>query len=152
MLKSAWDAEACEIEMSLFDRQVTVAINGEEIFPAWPIADPPYSNPPPRYPVRFGARGVKARVDTLQLFRDVYYTSQEDDKPFSLKENELYVLGDNSPVSLDSRRWKNGAVPLKLLLGKPFVVHLPSRQMEVRIGETHRHIRVPDFSRVRPIR
>ena len=152
VLRSEWDAEACEIEMSLIDRQVTVAVNGEEIFPAWPIADPPYTNPPPRYPVRFGSRGLAARVDTLQLFRDIYYTSQGDEKPFTLKENELYVLGDNSPVSLDSRRWDNGAVPLKLLLGKPFVVHLPSRQMEIRIGESLRHIRIPDFSRVRYIR
>ena len=152
VLRSEWDAEACEIDMSLIDRQVTVAVNEEEIFPAWPIAEPPSSHPPPRYPVRFGARGLAARVDTLQLFRDVYYTSEGAAKPFRLKENELYVLGDNSPVSLDSRRWDNGAVPLKLLLGKPFVVHLPSRQMEVRIGETVRHIRIPDFSRVRYIR
>ncbi len=152
VLRPEWDAEPCDVEMSLIDRQVTAAVNGEEIFPAWPIADPPDARPSPRYPVRFGAQGVAARLGALQLFRDVYYTSEEDAKPFFLKDGEIYVLGDNSPVSLDSRRWDNGAVPLKLLLGKPFVVHLPSRQMEIRIGETIRHIRVPDFSRVRYIR
>jgi len=141
-----------EIEMSLFDRQVTVAIDGDEVFPAWPIPGPRPERESPRYPVRVGSLGLAARVDSLRLFRDVYYTSEEDDAPFSLQDNELYVLGDNSPISLDSRRWKNGAVPLRLLLGKPFVVHLPSRQMKIRAGEAIRHIRIPDFSRIRYIR
>jgi hypothetical protein len=86
------------------------------------------------------------------MFRDVYYTSQPGDKPYTLEEDEFYVLGDNSPVSLDSRRWKDGAVPMRLLLGKPFVVHLPSQQMKIRIGDSIHHIRIPDFPRVRYIR
>ncbi len=151
-LQTAWETEPCQIEMSLIDRQVTVAINGEEIFPAWPIPEPLPAGEPPRFPVRLGSRGLAARVDSLQLFRDVYYTSKGDEKPFTLKNDELYVLGDNSPVSLDSRRWKNGAVPIRLLLGKPFVVHLPSRQMKIRIGDSIRHIRIPDFPRIRYIR
>lgn len=138
--------------MSLFDRQVTVAINGEEIFPAWPIPTPIPQNEAPRFPVRFGTHGLPVRVNSIKLYRDVYYTRKKEDKPFTLKEEELFVLGDNSPVSLDSRRWKNGAVPQKLLLGKPFVVHLPSRQMKVRLGESIRHIRIPNFSRIRYIR
>lgn len=151
-LKPEWENEPCQIEMSLFDRQVSVAIDGEEIFPAWPIPTPIPTKEAPRFPVRVGTRGLAARVDSLKLFRDVYYTSKGDEKPFPLKEDELYVLGDNSPISLDSRRWDNGAVPLRLLLGKPFVVHLPSRQMKIRLGESIRHIRVPDFSRIRYIR
>ncbi len=148
----ALEREPCRIEMSLFDRQVTVAINGKEPFEAWPIPTPMPTTEPPRFPVRFGSRGLVARVESLELFRDVYYTSKPDDKHFTLEDDELYVLGDNSPVSLDSRRWKDGAVPMRLLLGKPFVVHLPSKQMKIRIGETIRHIRIPDFPRVRYIR
>lgn len=142
----------CQIEMSLFDRQVTAAINGEEPFEAWEIPTPVPAHEPPRFPVRFGSRGLAARVKSLEVYRDVYYTSKPDDKPYTLEEEEFYVLGDNSPVSLDSRRWKDGAVPMQLLLGKPFVVHLPSRQMKIRIGDSIRHIRIPDFPRVRYIR
>jgi hypothetical protein len=151
-IETEWENAPCEIEMSLFDRQVTVAVNGEELFAPWPIEGPRPSKESPRFPVRFGSNGLEAKVDSLKLYRDVYYTTKGESQPFSLKNDELYVLGDNSPVSLDSRRWKNGAVPLHLLLGKPFVVHLPSRQMKIRLGKSVRHIRIPDFPRIRYIR
>jgi hypothetical protein len=62
------------------------------------------------------------------------------------------MLGDNSPVSSDSRCWPDGAVPERLLLGKPFVVHLPSRPGKLRIGDRMAYFRLPDFERMRPIR
>ena len=62
------------------------------------------------------------------------------------------MLGDNSPVSLDSRAWEHPAVPRDLLIGRPFVVHLPSRPQPVRWGQREVVVRVPDFSRVRYIR
>ncbi|NOY43332.1 MAG: hypothetical protein GXP26_16045 [Planctomycetes bacterium] len=35
----------------------------------------------------------------------------------SLGRGEYFLLGDNAPISVDSRRW--GPVPGRLLLGKP---------------------------------
>ena len=44
-----------------------------------------------------------------------------------LAAGQYYVLGDNSPVSEDSRRWPTGEVNAKLLVGKPLVVVTPAR-------------------------
>ena len=143
----------CEVlvEMSIADRQVIVALDSEPIFPPWLIGPPPEDAHPPRKPVRLGARGLRVRVDHLRLYRDVYYTETESG-PCQLGPNEYYVLGDNSPVSHDSRRWPQPAVHASLLLGKPFVVHLPSRQAKVTVGSMTRYIRIPDLPRIRYIR
>jgi signal peptidase I len=144
------------VEMSLFDRQVLVAVDGQPVFSPWPMPDDRRSakeqQRAPRQPVRFGAAGLDVQASALRLYRDVYYTPKGDPTPVQLGEDEYFVLGDNSPVSLDSRRWDQPAVPRRLFLGKPFIVHLPSKQMVVQIGESRRHIRVPDLSRIRYIR
>ncbi len=140
------------LEMSLFDRQITVALNGELPFAAVPLNELPDETPPPTQAVRFGARGLQAQVADLVLYRDVYYTHRDTDRPCQLGEAEYFMLGDNSPISLDSRRWPNGAVPERLFLGKPVVVHLPSKQVEFHLLGKAQTIRVPDFSRMRAIR
>ena len=141
-----------ELEMSLFDRQITVALNGALPFASVPLNELPDETPPPLKAVRFGANGLNARVADLVLYRDVYYTHRDTDRPCRLGEAEYFMLGDNSPISLDSRRWPNGAVPERLFLGKPVVVHLPSKQVEFHLFGRTQTIRVPDFSRIRPIR
>lgn len=145
-------AGPCTIEMSLFDRQVMVAWNGKDLLGPW-VFDVPESTPVPRYPIRFGAVGLDAVVSDLVVYRDVYYTSTRGRhgirKPYVLGDEELFVLGDNSPVSHDSRRWPDGAVPQRLLIGKPFLVHLPSKPGRLRIGGYEMLLRLPDWERVR---
>lgn len=143
------------IEMSLFDRQIMLAIDGE-----LPFAPVPYSavEGPRRMtatPVRIGAAGVDLHLTHLRLYRDVHYTAREhpgQQAVTRLGADEFYMLGDNSPVSLDSRAWHSPAIPRDLLIGKPFVVHLPSRQGQLEIAGKVYHFRIPDFSRVRYIR
>lgn len=146
-------AEPLELDFSLFDQQVVVAVNGV------PVHEPvPYDVPPARRalrrPVRIGASGVSFNVTSLKLFRDVYYTPREGHRQdgFVLDSDEFFVLGDNSPVSVDSRVWESPAVPRQALIGKPFVVHLPSRQGQIQWGGDLKYVRVPDFSRIRYIR
>jgi hypothetical protein len=62
------------------------------------------------------------------------------------------VLGDNSPVSFDSRSWDNPAITDEMFLGKPILVHLPSRPGEFQIGGHTLQVRIPDLSRIRYIR
>jgi len=139
------------IEMSLMDRQVLVAINGQTVFSPWDRPATDQNSRPPRRPVRIAARELAARVDDLQLFRDIYYTAKNGGGSFKLGENAYYVLGDNSPVSFDSRSWNHPAVTRDSFIGKPFLVHLPSRPGKIRLGRWKANIRVPDFSRIRYI-
>ena len=142
----------CSIEVSMFDQQLLVALDGQLLLGPWTFATPE-ATPAPREPVRFGASLLDAVVSNLVLYRDVYYTSARGrngvQRPYQLGDDELFVLGDNSPVSHDSRRWPDGAVPMKLLVGKPFLVHLPSKPGRLRIGPYDVQLRLPDWERLR---
>lgn len=148
--------QTVQLEVSLFDRQVLVAVDDQLVFDPWPLEPVSDSTPVPRHAVRMGARGIDVDIDSLQLYRDVYYTRGRArngvDSPYQLAEDEYFMLGDNSPVSSDSRNWANGAVRRHLLVGKPFLVHLPSRPGEIRVGDRSTYFRIPDFSRIRYIR
>ncbi len=181
---SLWAEWPLELELSTFDRQVTVAVNGqvlvqeqlpdqvETIDPMIPVAYQPPTIAIPGHsgegiPAMRGGSAAggtasigvfkgTARITSLRLFRDVHYTAEAGQhatsRPLSLGDDEFFMLGDNSPVSLDSRGWPDPVVPRRLLIGRPLVVHLPSRPGRLRIGNRVSHIRVPDFSRMRYIR
>ena len=144
------------LEVSLFDRQVAVALDGQDLLPHLDLPKADANRPPAKVPMQIGAIGLKARIDRIQTFRDVYYTRGKAingiDRPHVLGKDEYFMLGDNSSVSADSRNWPQGSVHKRLLVGKPFVVHLPSRPGKLRIGHSWTHFRIPDFSRVRYIR
>lgn len=105
--------------------------------------------------VRLEVAGSSAHVSRLVLLKDVYYTDADFNPPdcdlrerpgykhsgdsgwatrgqaVSLQEDEFFMLGDNSPHSLDSRLWWNRgprsfAVPRKNLIGKAFFVYWPA--------------------------
>jgi signal peptidase I len=144
------------IMTSVFDGQLVVGIDEQ------PLGEPlllPVSEKEPPAPwvervARIGARGAAISVRNLRLYRDVYYTPKNDaeGKKFTLADDEYFALGDNSPVSVDSRCWESPGVPARSLIGKPFVVHLPSRPGRIALGGKVTYVRVPDFSRVRYIR
>ena len=151
----SFDNNGGTIEFSLFDKQVLVSIDGKPVIAPWPF-EMSAGAQPPRIPVRFGARGLDIKVSRLKLYRDVYYTDARSrhavNRPYELKEDEFFVLGDNSPVSHDSRRWDNPVVNRSHLVGKPFLVHLPSKPGNLRIGNREMHLRLPDWERIRFLR
>ncbi len=144
--------EPLSLEMSLFDRQVLAAVNGREVFSGWPIPEESAKAEPPRIPARIGVRDGRITVSALRLFRDVYYTQKGMNLPCRMKDDEYFVLGDNSPVSVDSRSWSKPTVERRLFLGKPLVVHLPSRPGELRVAGHTKRVRIPDWERIRYIR
>lgn len=104
---------------------------------------------------QFQVNGGKLTVSELRLFRDVYYTPGRKRNAVQsdcvVPAKSYFVMGDNSPVSSDSRNWEQPFVPDHLLIGKPFIVHLPSRPGAVNAGSSRLSLRLPDFSRIRLI-
>ena len=128
---------------------------------AWALAQGYESQPPM---VRVGAYGLEASVRHLAVHRDVYYRDDEyirtqtsfgrtvrseysdraawagRDNPMLLRQNEYFVMGDNSPQSYDSRLWwqmgehlaerpepyRVGTVPADQMIGQAFFVYWPS--------------------------
>lgn len=149
-------AEGVVIEVSQYDRQFLMAVGGTLVFEPYAYAESSKPYHPTSRPVAIGVTRLEAEVSKLQLFRDVYYTQPTFvphpwavERPYQLGDDEYFMLGDNSPVSEDSRAWpESPAVPAELLVGRPIVVHLPSR--EAVWGSFH--FQVPDTKRMRYIR
>ena len=170
------------LEVSNFDRQIVVAINGQACFDPLPIdtAQSPeetleasvFTVPGQKMDsakaaaiaIRleqqkrwaFGVSGDGVRVSDLEMYRDVFYTPGKRrnaiESEFVVPAGSYFVQGDNSPVSSDSRNWPNPCVPHRLLIGKPFLVHLPSRPGVLDLGGRQWPIRIPEWSRIRYIR
>tara|TARA_R110002111_G_scaffold126741_5_gene191465 strand:- start:44297 stop:46030 length:1734 start_codon:yes stop_codon:yes gene_type:complete len=154
-LSGNFGSETVTVEMSIMDRQILLAVDDQLVYQPLLYGESSTPRAEIRVPVRFGANGGHLQLSSLKLYRDIHYTRGKAlhavNEPYQLDQQSYFVLGDNSPVSLDSRSWSDGKVDCKYLLGKPFLVHLPSRQGEVKIGDRVGHIRIPDLSRIRYI-
>ena len=80
------------------------------------------------WPLAIGAVGIDVTTANLQVYRDVYYTDVlstaggETAGLVTLGDDEYFVLGDNSPVSLDSRHAGQGLpVHRDLMIGRPLI-------------------------------
>jgi hypothetical protein len=90
----------------------------------------------------------KLAISHIAIFRDIHYTAKKfanspeqgraiEGSPFTLGEDEFFVLGDNSPSSEDCRWWSSkgvanrglfyraGIVPRDYLVGKALFVYWP---------------------------
>jgi len=143
------------IEASLMDRQFMLALDGTPVV-TWPYEPADGPTAPPSQPLAIGAQGVGVALCDLRVYRDVYYarpigvaSGRGMDGPLELGDDEYYLVGDNSPVSIDSRNWPAPpGVPAKLLLGKPLLI-LSAWQEASLLG---RSFQVPDPARIRYIR
>lgn len=145
-----------QCEFSLMDQQALLALDGRLLLEPYPFAPSDRPLQPTSRPLAIGSRGLEVHIGNVRVLRDVYYTECRDpragwgqSRPCRLADDEYFVLGDNSPVSVDSRAWPAGAgVAAELLVGKPLVVHLPSRYLDW--GWTQ--FEVPDLARIRYLR
>ncbi len=106
-----------------------LAIDGEEAFAPVDLKPALNRNAVSR-PLRLGCRGVPVTVKHVRLFRDVHYSPNGRNaiyEPWPLGQDEYFMLGDNSANSEDSRYWTIPGVPEGNFLGKPVLLHQPSR-------------------------
>jgi signal peptidase I len=77
--------------------------------------------------------GADIDVSHLNLRRDIYYVSQDDNvdsrlklSAIDLQNDQFFMCGDNSPESSDGRYWRNqNFVDRRLLIGKALFVYWP---------------------------
>jgi signal peptidase I len=141
-------------EMAHVDRRVSVAVDGHEYFN--------YDLPPlaakrddVTSPFRIGGQGIALVVRHVRLFRDIYYRSGDRNAahtPYQLGPGEYFMLGDNSANSDDSRSWQIPAVPERNFLGKPFLLHQPSRPSHWTVGGRSVDSQSIDWGRIRWLR
>jgi signal peptidase I len=149
------------LEASAFDRRIIVALDGQLLFEPFDYERPRLRPSVGEIPIGVGVEGGDLTIHELRIFRDVHYTTTLAGTPrqghsvrsaVPLGPDEYFVLGDNSPVSNDSRFWSAGpVVPGSMLLGKPFLVHLPGAVVPLQVfGRSV--CWVPDPRRIRYIR
>lgn len=95
------------LEAMVCDRQVQLALDGHTYL-AYTYAAANLPLRPSAQPLAIGAADLAVEVTDLCIWRDVYYThpqgvAVEWSMGGTLAEGEYFLLGDNSPISVDSR-------------------------------------------------
>jgi len=142
------------VEMAFVDRRVSFAIDGKEVLLAYDL-EPATKRVELTSPFALGLQGVNVVIRDLKLYRDIYYRSSGENAirvPLLLGSDEYFMLGDNSANSNDSRSWPIPGVPERNFLGKPFLLHQPSRLTHVSFGGRERVFQSIDWSRIRFLR
>jgi len=149
------------LEAAVFDRRLQVAIDGRPLFDPFDYGDPVSASSGSEDPVALGVRGGAVEVSQFRIYRDIYYTGSLANTPrhphgmfeaVRLGSDDYFVLGDNSPVSNDSRFWSEGPVVKgSMFVGRPFLVHIPGQVVPLQLfGRSV--CWVPDPRRIRYIR
>jgi signal peptidase I len=149
------------LEAALMDGRFQAAIDGRLLFEPFDYDDPVSKAPTSESLLELGVRGGDLEVREMRVYRDIYYTGTLANTPrqghgirsgVKLGDDEFFVLGDNSPVSNDSRFWSEGPVVRgSMFVGKPFLVHLPGELVPLSVfGRSV--CWVPDPRRIRYIR
>jgi len=115
-------ARDVKIELALCDRRVLFAIDERVLIQRQyePTAGP---HEPVTRPLAIGGMGVSVDIRHMQIFRDLHFLDvsrlgRDWTTPLPLEADEFFVLGDNAPISVDSRHWPEVGLPRRLLLGK----------------------------------
>lgn len=150
-------------EAGRVDRRFFVAIDGVEAIEAFDLGggvrDARSKPATSTRPIALVASDLDVELTRVKILRDIHYSSEIGagirphavHEPLRLGADEYFVLGDNSRISNDSRVWERPAVPRRLIIGKPILVHLPSRIWSAKVfGRTIR-CSLPELSKVRRI-
>ncbi len=117
------DAERLEIVVALCDQQVIVAEGGQTLITFSYRRYEPCEN---KQPLSIGGNVGRLKVTNLRVYRDIYHldpagTGRAWEAESAVPRGHVAVLGDNPPISIDSRH--TGSLPLRRVLGtvyRPF--------------------------------
>ncbi len=157
---------ATEVELWYVDQEASLWVDGEKVL-AWGYdldfetirrRRPPAITPE----VSIEVRGSAVTLHRVEVDRDIFYSDHNQNQPargslrsrqglapqpVELGPDHFFCLGDNSPLSLDSRYWKDpegwiehrmftdwiaqdkeagGLVPRDLMMGRAFFVYFPA--------------------------
>lgn len=125
-----------DIEFSHADGALWLLLDGKQVlFYDYGTNTPDYGDKLSDSGIRIGGRDVTCKFDDIEIFRDIYYSSDLTSgrwgisEPVKMGENEYFVLGDNSINSKDSRVWK--FVTEEDIVGKAFFVFWPPSGIKV---------------------
>jgi len=142
------------IRMAFVDRRVSFSVNGKQPFSSYDL-DAAKTRVDVTSPVALGVQGINVVIRDLKISRDIYYRSSGRnaiEEAYMLGADEYFMLGDNSANSDDSRSWPIPGVPERNFLGKPFLLHQPSRVTRLTINGRERTFQSIDWSRIRLLR
>jgi len=111
--------QGAKLVVSTIDQQLLIAV--EDVMLAQvPLDWFDANQAPPAAPFALRVEDLTVDLSALQVWRDIHYTEPPHGGfEVQLPEDGYFVLGDNSPVSIDSRHPENGAfVRANQLLGR----------------------------------
>jgi signal peptidase I len=147
-LRALGTSSPVQVEFMNVDHRVTLRVDGRDVLHT--SYDPDVAalidqrSKPPKPEVRVTAVAQTCALSHVSLWRDVYYTNDQNkwarpDDPVRLGPKEYFVLGDNTVISKDARYWTDpvrlpaedldvqaGRVPERFMLGKAFFVYWPA--------------------------
>jgi signal peptidase I len=109
-------------EVAICDRQLLFGVDKRWLVQYGDISpDPPVTGP--ACPLGIGISRMEARLTCVQVLRDLHYLDPRGlgiawESPRPMGASDYFVVGDNVPLSVDSRHWATPGVPRKLLLGR----------------------------------
>jgi signal peptidase I len=120
------DGKRSRIDFQNADDRLVVRIDGEEVaradYDVTPVDSPAFERPSS---VRVGVKRGSAAFSRLALFRDLHYTRFDPHTSEFLVPAEppsYFMLGDNSPNSLDARGWKRSRIRMKERQDDPGII------------------------------
>jgi signal peptidase I len=114
-------SQAHEIEFGFCDQQAFLVVNEETVVcHAFDKANNIGGEPALKFAIGGTEPGIL--IDDLKVWRDIYYLdpsalSRDWQAERPLAADEYALLGDNQPVSLDSRQWARAGISRRTILG-----------------------------------
>jgi type IV secretory pathway protease TraF len=121
-----------DVEFGLCDHAVFVYLNDQAVL-TYVYEPSEATRVRVLHPLAIGSAGPSMTVSHLSVWRDVYYLNEHGlpdtwQGAGALGARHVAVLGDNQPVSLDSRQWDSPGLPVERILGvvyRPFWLGCP---------------------------